>query len=332
MPYTKVDPAIIEALGLDPACSSIASHGGSGFASTFKISTTVDGKPVNYFVKTGPGKEAEVMFRGEHASLNAIADTVPNFCPRSHAHGALANREGHFFLVTDFLDLGSSAPGGTGRTFAAKLAELHTTPAPKPEGHDKPMFGFHVPTCCGSTEQDNSWKESWADFYAENRLRHIKREAVRNHGPDPEFERLIEKVASNVVPRLIGDDRVKNIKPVVIHGDLWNGNYSRGQIAGKGGCEEVVYDPAVVYGHSEYELGIMIMFGGFTPHFWREYRRLVPPAEPVEEWEDRLRLYELYHHLNHYAMFGGGYRSGATSMMKGLIHKFGSGEQSSKKD
>lgn len=310
MPYTKVDPAIIEALGLDPACSSIASHGGSGFASTFKISTTVDGKPVNYFVKTGPGKEAEIMFRGiysiqllsqpypltligEHASLNAIADTVPNFCPRSHAHGALANREGHFFLVTDFLDLGSSAPGGTGRTLAAKLAQLHTTPAPIPEGHDKPMFGFHVPTCCGSTEQDNSWKESWADFYAENRLRHIKREAVRNHGPDPEFERLIEKVASNVVPRLIGDDKVKNVKPVVIHGDLWSGNHSRGQIAGKGGCEEVVYDPAVVYGHSEYELGIMIMFGGFTPHFWREYRRLVPPAEPAGEWEDRLRLYEL---------------------------------------
>lgn len=61
---TKVDPAIVEALGLDPACSSIASHGGSGFASTFKISTTVDEKPVNYFVKTGPGKEAEIMFRG----------------------------------------------------------------------------------------------------------------------------------------------------------------------------------------------------------------------------------------------------------------------------
>jgi hypothetical protein len=62
MPHTKVDPAIIEALGLDPANSAMNSHGGSGFASTFKITSEKDGKPLNYFVKTGEG--AEVMFKG----------------------------------------------------------------------------------------------------------------------------------------------------------------------------------------------------------------------------------------------------------------------------
>jgi hypothetical protein len=65
MPHTKVDPAIIEALGLDPASAAMHSHGGSGFASTFKIKGEKDGKPVNYFVKTGTGKDAEVMFRGK---------------------------------------------------------------------------------------------------------------------------------------------------------------------------------------------------------------------------------------------------------------------------
>lgn len=30
-----------------------------------------------------------------------------------------------------------------------------------------------------------------------------------------------------------------------------------------------------------------------------------------------------YHHLNHYAMFGGGYKSGAMRIMKNLIEKFG---------
>ncbi|KLO93261.1 fructosamine-3-kinase [Fusarium fujikuroi] len=322
MPHTKVDPAIVEALGLDPANSAINSHGGSGFASTFKITSEKDGKPLNYFVKTGTGNEAEVMFRGEHASLNAIADSVPNFCPRSHAHGALTGRPGQYFLATDFLDLGSSATGGSGKTLASKVAQLHTTPAPIPEGYDKPMFGFPVPTCCGATEQDNSWRESWADFYANNRLRHIARQAVRNNGADPELEEVVETVASKVVPRLIGDGVVKNIKPVVIHGDLWSGNHSKGQIAGQGGCEEVVYDPSAVYGHSEFELGIMNMFGGFTNHFWKEYHDLVPKAEPVTEWPDRVKLYELYHHLNHYAMFGGGYRGGAMSIMRKLISKY----------
>lgn len=61
----NVDPAILDALKLDPAQSQIHAHGGSGFASTFKISSTVDGQPVHYFVKTGDGKDSEVMFKGE---------------------------------------------------------------------------------------------------------------------------------------------------------------------------------------------------------------------------------------------------------------------------
>jgi protein-ribulosamine 3-kinase len=69
MPHTKVDPAIIEALGLDPANAIMHSHGGSGFAGTFKIKAEKDGNPVNYFVKTGVGKEAEVMFRGTSLML-----------------------------------------------------------------------------------------------------------------------------------------------------------------------------------------------------------------------------------------------------------------------
>ena len=86
---------------------------------------------------------------------------------------------------------------------------------------------------------------------------------------------------------------------------------------------EVVYDPSSVYGHSEYEIGIMKMFGGFGGGFWSEYEKLVEKSEPVEEWEDRVALYELFHHLNHFALFGGGYRSGAMSIMKRLIAKYG---------
>ena len=243
-----------------------------------------------------PGGNAGTLFTiatGEHASLNAIHDAVPNFCPRSHAHGALRASSGKFFLVTDFLELGTSAPAGSGESLATKLAKLHTTPAPIPKGFDKPMFGFPVATCCGATEQDNSWKESWADFYANNRLRGILREGIRNNGADRELSDTVEKVASLVVPRLLGDNHLKGVTPVVIHGDLWSGNHGRGRIAGKGGSEEVVYDPSCVYGHSEYELGIMRMFGGFGSSFWREYESLVPKAKPKEEWEDRISLYEL---------------------------------------
>lgn len=286
-----VDSAILEVLGLDAQNTKQTSHGGAGFSSTFKLASTKDGKEVNYFVKLGTGREADIMFRGEHASLNAIHTAVPNFCPASHGHGQLADSPGKFFLATDFLDLRASGQPGSRTSFAAKLAKLHATPAPVPEGFDKPMFGFPVATCCGATEQDNSWNASWADFYADNRLRAIGRAAVKANGKDGEFERTLETVAGKVVPRLIG--KLKDITPVTIHGDLWSGNHGRGVIAGQGGVEEVVYDPSAVYGHSEYELGIMRMFGGFGSGFWSEYEKLVPKAEPKEEWEDRVALYEL---------------------------------------
>jgi protein-ribulosamine 3-kinase len=51
-------------LNLDEGDSSMAPHGGSGFSSTFKLSGTKDGRPASYFVKTGSGTDAEVMFRG----------------------------------------------------------------------------------------------------------------------------------------------------------------------------------------------------------------------------------------------------------------------------
>lgn len=64
-------------------------------------------------------------------------------------------------------------------------------------------------------------------------------------------------------------------------------------------------------------------FGGFGADFMKEYHSICPKTEPVEEYHDRVMLYELYHHLNHYAMFGGGYRGGAVSMIKTLLKKYG---------
>lgn len=341
MASNGVDPAIVEALKLDPDTAKMTTHGGSGFASTFKLVGTVtggDGKQEQrtFFVKTGSGADAQVMFRGEHASLNAIHDAVPGFCPRSHAHGAMAASPGKFFLATDFLDLSGGGGGGTEDTsLAAKLAKLHTTPAPSGVAEDgtqqQAMFGFPVPTCCGSTAQENGWRGSWADFYADNRLRAILRAGVRANGADAELERAVEATAAKVVPRLLGDGHLRGVVPVVCHGDLWSGNHGVGRIVTVGGSEQagerraeaVVFDPSAVYGHSEYDLGIMKMFGGFGAAFWSEYGELVPKSEPVKEYDDRIALYELYHHLNHFAIFGGGYRAGAMSIMKRLLSKYG---------
>ncbi|KAL8791197.1 MAG: hypothetical protein Q9213_000154 [Squamulea squamosa] len=294
----KLDPSILRALSLHPAATSVSTHGSSGFNSTAKITTTLPNNiRKHFFMKSAPGKAAETMFCGEHASLNAIHNVVPSLCPASLASGV--TDDGKAFLITDFLDMSSSSLGGkghSGMSLAAKLAKLHTTPAPIPSGYSQPMFGFPETTCCGDTAQPNDYKSSWATFYAENRLLAVLRECEANHGEDADFRSLVTRIVETVVPRLLGDEHLnggKSVMPVVIHGDLWSGNKGRGVIGGEGAVEDVVFDPSSCYGHSEYELGIMEMFGGFGKGFFEEYHRLCPKTEPVEEYEDRVRLYRL---------------------------------------
>jgi protein-ribulosamine 3-kinase len=330
---TKLDSAVVALLGLNPNETSVSSAGGGGMssASTSKITTKLPNGEHYYFMKTSKGREAEIMFEGEDQSLNAIHNAVPTLCPKSFGHGKFTDTPGKSFLVTDYLDLSgrfSTSRKQSGMCLAEKLAKLHTTPAPVPEGYDKPQFGFPVPTCCGDTPQDNTFSSSWADFYANRRLRFIANQSRKSNGPDKQLDSLVEETCIKVIPRLIGDDHLNNgrgITPVVVHGDLWSGNASTGTIPGMSAPEAVIYDSSACYAHSEFELGIMKMFGGFGGNFLEEYHQLVPKTEPVEEYADRVALYELYHHLNHHALFGGGYRSGAVSIMRNLIGKYGDG-------
>jgi protein-ribulosamine 3-kinase len=309
----QVSSPILRALSLptDPSKSSLSSSGGgSGFSETGSIRALVT-KPNGegeeerkFFLKIASGREAEEMFHGEYESLNAIAGTVEGFCPKAEAWGEVSG--GRYFLATQFLEL-----GGGGRkeeaSLARKLGKLHSTPAPvvgdEVSGEKKRMFGFPVPTFCGDVKQPNRYRESWAEFYAEERLLNVLKESERRNGKDKGLRDMVEDTVGKVVPRLLGDGHLgfkadgegEPVVPVVVHGDLWSGNVGSGRISGvdnddKGGK---VFDPSACYAHSEFELGIMNMFGGFGARFFDEYHRIVPKTEPVEEYPDRIRLYEL---------------------------------------
>ncbi len=61
------------------------------------------------------------------------------------------------------------------------------------------------------------------------------------------------------------------VKPSVLHGDLWSGN-----ISGVDG-EPSIFDPAVYYGHSEADFG-MSWCAGFSSAFYDAYHRVLPKA------------------------------------------------------
>lgn len=192
---------------------------------------------------------------------------MPGLCPRPLGSGTLASSPTTSFLVIEFLQLPTSSfPLLSGfldrflprQDLARKLAKLHTTPAPIPADFNRAQFGFPITTCCGDTPQDNSYKESWAEFFAHNRLYAVLKHCELNRGEDAEFRGLVEAVVSRVVPRLLGDQHLNNgngVIPVVVHGDLWCGNAARGRIA-DGPIADVIFDPSACYAHSEYEVGI----------------------------------------------------------------------------
>lgn len=55
---------------------------------------------------------------------------------------------------------------------------------------------------------------------------------------------------------------------------------------------------------SKLSLAIAKIFGGFPASFFSKYHELLPRSEPVEQYELRVDLYELFHYLNHALIFG----------------------------
>jgi fructosamine-3-kinase len=229
-----------------------------------------------YFAKWNDAAPDQ-MFAREAAGLEAMRG--PLAVPR-----VIACSER--FLILELMEPGRRTTDFDER-LGRGLAELHRKTAD--------AFGFDTDTYCGTTLQPNPWTPSWIDFYREHRLGHQLRLL---HHESKLFDRLLDRL-----PSLIAEDR-----PALIHGDLWSGNLhvtSEGQPA--------LIDPAAYYAHREAELGMMTLFGGFSPRVFSAYEEAFP-LEPG--WRERNPLYQLYHLLNHANLFGGGYLAQASSIAK----------------
>ena len=101
------------------------------------------------------------------------------------------------------------------------------------------------------------------------------------------------------------------VQPSLLHGDLWGGNW----LVGASG-EPVLIDPAVYFGDREAELAMCHLFGGFPGSFFAAYDALWPPAPGRAE---RVRLYQLYHLLNHLNLFGEGYGGQVDAILRDFV-------------
>lgn len=253
----------------------------------------VEGGGARYFVKTNRA-ERRAMFEAEAAGLEEIARSGAIRVPRPWCVG---EAEGQAWLVLEYLELdggGTAAQQRLGR----QLAALHRVTWAD--------FGWQRDNTIGETPQINTPCDDWPAFWRDRRLGYQLRLAGKRGAPGG-LLRGGERLAAGLEGFFAG----YRPQASLLHGDLWGGNYG---IAGDGA--PVLFDPAVYYGDREADLAMTELFGGFSPDFHAAYREAFPtdPGYAV-----RKRLYNLYHVLNHFNMFGGGYGAQAERMIAGLL-------------
>lgn len=231
------------------------------------------------------------MFEAEAAGLAELHNAQAIRVPRPVAHGLAGDQS---FLAMEWLDLSRQ---GEHRLLGEQLARLHR--------HTRPAFGWFRDNTIGSTPQMNAEMDDWVGFYRERRLRpQLDLAARRGAGKaliEP-GERLLADLAGffpGYLPR-----------PSLLHGDMWSGNASFSEGL------PVIFDPAVYYGDRETDIAMTELFGGFPKDFYSAYRAAWPldPGYP-----SRKNLYQLYHLLNHFNLFGGGYGNQTQSVIARLL-------------
>lgn len=232
------------------------------------------------------------MLAAERRSLEWIAASATIRVPRPYASGTV---DGRAFLAMEGLELGSGAKPAASVRMAEGLAALHRVRSP--DGR----FGADFDNFIGATPQSNTPTDSWADFFVQQRLEPQLTLAAARGRAFSDTARLLSAVHCHLASL--------KIEPALLHGDLWGGNAG---FLPDG--EPVVFDPASYFGDPETDLAFTRLFGGFAPAFHHRYRELVPAPEPI---------YNLYHLLNHYHLFGGSYAEESALLMREILHEIG---------
>jgi len=235
------------------------------------------------------------MFEAEFAGLAELAAAQAVRVPQPVCAGTTRL---HAFLVLEFLELGGSTRHGSGTRLGEQLAALHRATSD--------TFGWQRDNTIGSTPQVNTPTTDWIAFWRDHRLGYQLRLASTNGAGT----RLIDRgwALQEALPRLFAS---YSPPPSLLHGDLWGGNW-----ATTADGEPVLFDPAVYYGDREADLAMTELFGGFGADFYAAYRASWP-LDPG--YRVRKRLYNLYHVLNHFNLFGGGYRGQAEALIEDLL-------------
>jgi fructosamine-3-kinase len=293
----QVDSAIIEVLPKESKIRAIEQYGTSSWASTARVDTeAADGSRKTYFLKMLKAHDAAERVAAEFLSMSEIYNTLPSIAPQPRGYGKCKDQEAHFFLC-DYLSIDHELPDPV--RLGEKLAELHQK-SQSPTGH----FGFHCVTFDGMLPLNTTWNSSWTSFFT-TLMHDVYKLDVKVNGFWQELDDAMQVTLKKLIPRLLDPLTAegRSIKPCLIHGDLWESNIGTDVQTG----ELYIYDACAYYAHHEKEVGIWRCehHQMHDERYRNEYFKNIEPSEPIEEFDDRNRLYSVETLLINSAHFPG---------------------------
>jgi len=285
-------------------CAQVSDVTGEQF--TVESSRPVGGGSINsayvifggqrsFFVKTNSASRLD-MFQAEYDGLNEIAQSNSIRVPVPVCVGI---EDSQSYIVMENLNIHRGMGGNNQgiQQLGADLANMHR--------YINDQFGWYRDNTIGSTPQMNDQSPNWVDFFRDYRLGFQYRLAAKNGSGN------LEKRGELLMSKL--DAFFSGYRPSasLLHGDLWSGNYA---IDDSG--IPVIFDPATYYGDREADIAMTELFGGFSQRFYSAYNESYPLNDG---YSTRKTLYNLYHILNHYNLFGASYLSQAEHMTEQLL-------------
>ncbi|CAK9302562.1 unnamed protein product [Gordionus sp. m RMFG-2023] len=259
-----------------------------------------------YFIKFNALKQSLKLFESEYSGLEELKCTqsirVPNVFKVAYNI-----QNDYSFIIMEYINM---IPIKDVELFVKALTQLHSF------DHKIENFGFHVPSYNGFISQPNSWCSNWTTFYIEQKLKPLINSLTNKYTDDKEEILNLWQSLKNKIPKFFENI---DIKPVLLHGDLWMGNVGQTITTN----EIVFYDPACFYGHNEFDLATLYAFPLEDDPLLSNietiyYRYLNKTPQAGLKW--RAKIYHLFPHLLNWIHFGPlPYKSSSLSLIKEIM-------------
>ncbi|MBQ3140633.1 MAG: fructosamine kinase family protein [Clostridia bacterium] len=199
--------------------------------------------------------------------------------------GVLQADDGSVLLVLQAIDTVRPETDADWETLGRGLALLHQTEGAR--------CGFHTHTYLGVFRQDNTFEDSWEEFFGVRRLFDTMKMAVDVGNMETaqcaKIERLVQRL-----PQLCGPKQPFSL----LHGDPWPGNLLFD------GKQMIAIDCGIYYGNREIDLSTVDFFYPVTQRFFDAYHETYP-IDPG--YAERKQLWQINQWLGHVTLYGGKY-------------------------